>query len=164
VYSASSQLYANALKKQFSLISTTVTSSTNNTRPPCKKQAAIINYNSDQSSPDAHPSTPAVTKSPNTQCYSKSPTATTTPNNYAKELLSIKKEISKLKALITTAVEQFKTAIKTLTATPWSSMSSKMDTDVEASMEQKTHNQNPTDFVSLIQDLKYEIATIVTKL
>jgi len=78
--------------------------------------------------------------------------------------LSIKKEISKLKALITTAVEQFKTAIKTLTATPWSSMSSKMDTDVEASMEQKTHNQNPTDFVSLIQDLKYEIATIVTKL
>jgi len=101
-------------------------------------------------------SAPAETKS-------KSSTATTTTNNYANKFLSIKKEISDLKALLTTVVEQFKEAIASLTATPRSS-ANEMDTDTEASMDPKANNQHPSDFTDLIQDLKYEIATIVTEL
>jgi len=86
-----------------------------------------------------------------------------TTNNYANKFLSIKKEISDLKALLTTVVEEFKLAITSLTATPRSSANNEMDTDAEDSMEPKDNNQNPTNYVGLIQDLKYEIATIITE-
>jgi len=88
----------------------------------------------------------------------------TNNNDYAKELLSIKTEINALRQMISDAVEQFKTAIESFTATPQSPKSSDMDTDVEASPEPKDKDQNPiTQLADLIQDLKYDIATIVTE-
>jgi len=67
--------------------------------------------------------------------------------------------------MITEAVEQFKTTIATL-ATTTRSFSSNMDTDatgVEESIEHHTKTQTQLEFADLIQDLKLEIATIVTE-
>jgi len=71
-------------------------------------------------------------------------------------------EINALKAMITTAIEQFKTAIATFTAQPRSQSSYDMDTDVDNSTEHH-HHQPQLDLAAFIQDLKYEIATIVTE-
>jgi len=81
---------------------------------------------------------------------------TTTNTAYATELLEIKSEINALKALITTAVEQFKTAVASF-ATPRSPPSTAMDTEVEESPEHHNQNQTQIDLVAVIQDLKNEI-------
>ncbi len=83
---------------------------------------------------------------------------------YAMELLAIKMEINALKAMITTAIEQFKTAIASFKATPQSLPSNTMDTEVRASTEQHHQHQPPIDLAAFIQDLKYEVATIITEL
>jgi len=49
VYSASSKSYADALKQQFSLASTATTATVDNKCPPRKRQVAIIDYDSDNS-------------------------------------------------------------------------------------------------------------------
>jgi len=49
VYSTMCHSYADILKKQFSLISTSTTSATHNNQPPRKQQATIIDYDLDQS-------------------------------------------------------------------------------------------------------------------
>jgi len=80
------------------------------------------------------------------------------------ELLAIKMEINALKAIITTAVEQFKTVIATFNANPRSQSSNDMDTNVDNLTEHHHHHQPPLDLAAFIQDLKYKIATIVTEL
>jgi len=65
--------------------------------------------------------------------------------------------------MISTAVEQFKTAIATFTAQPCSQSSHDMETDVDNSTAYH-HHQPQLDLAGFIQDLKYEIATIVTEL
>jgi len=49
VFSATSTTYADILKKQFSLNPTTTTDNTTNNRPPRKRQATRLDYDSDQS-------------------------------------------------------------------------------------------------------------------
>jgi len=102
-----------------------------------------------------------VTTTTNSQ--SNLPPTTVTNHDYATELLSIKMEINTPKTLITDAVDQFKTAIASL-ATTTNSQSSNMDTDVHESMKHQNNNQNPVNLAALIQDLKYEIATIITEM
>jgi len=85
-------------------------------------------------------------------------------NDYANELLSIKKEISDLKALITTAVEQFTTAIKVLTATPLSLTTSEMETEVDQSIVPHNPTLNSPDLSAIINDLKHELAAFVNKM
>jgi len=118
----------------------------------------IIDYDLDQSLQAAL----VVTMSPSNQCHSNSPKATTTTNESAKELLSIKKEISDLKALITTAMEQFRAAIKSLSAPPQSSKSNMMDTEVDQSTA--THNPptlNSPNLSAIITELKHGLAAFV---
>jgi len=162
VYSATSQSYADILKKQFSLASTATTPMTANNRPPRKRQAAIIDYDSDQSA-EAPPHTTATKNSTSNSNNPPPLTATTTTTDYATELLLLKTEINALKTLITSAVEQFKTAIASFPVATQSPPSSAMDTDVEESMEHHTKTQTQLEFADLIQDLKLEIATIVTE-
>jgi len=166
VFSASSRSYADALKKQFSLVLTAAHSTTDHTRPPRKRQAVIIDYNLDQLSSAANPSTPADKKSPSPyDHHSNSPTATTTTTDYANGLLSIKKEISDLKTLITTVVEQFTTAIKSLHATS-SSPSPSNDMDTEVNQPTAPHNPTPNspDLSAIINELKHKLATFVIKM
>ena len=64
--------------------------------------------------------------------------------------------------MLTTAVEQFKTAIATL-ATNKPQRSDAMDTEVETSSKHHNTTKNTTDLADVIQDLKYELATIITE-
>jgi len=164
VYSATTRTYADILKQQFSLAPNAAVTDTANNRPPRKRQASIIDYDSDTpnehtSLSAANPSISVELKSPNTQCHSNSPSATTTITDYANELVSIKKEISDLTALIKTAMEQFTTAIKVLTATPPSTTA--MDTEVAQSHEPHHPTPPEPDLSALISDLKHELAAFV---
>jgi len=161
MYSATSQSYADILKKQFSLASTATTPTTVNNRPPRKRQAAIIDYDSDQSA-DAQPPT-TVGKNSSISNNSQPSTATNTSTDYASEILSLKTEINALKLLLTSAVEQFKTAIASSPVATQSPSSNAMDTDVDASTEHPTKTQIQREFADLLSDLKFEIATIVTE-
>jgi len=69
-------------------------------------------------------------------------------------------EINALKLLITSTVEQFKTAIASSPVTTQSPPSNAMDTNVDSSMENHTKTQIQIEFADLIQDLKLEMATI----
>jgi len=165
VYSASSLSYADVLKKQFSIASNATTTNADHNRPPRKRHAAsIIDYDSDTSL-DAPASNKTVNNLTSNQNNSQPANAATTNHEYTAELQSIKTELTALKAMITEAVEQFKTTIATLATTP-RSFSSNMDTDatgVDESIEHHTKTQTQLEFADLIQDLKLEIATIVTE-
>ena len=164
VYLASSKSYADVLKKQFSHTPNSTTTATDTSRPPRKRQAAVIDYDSD-SSTHATETTMSTNSNGSTQSNTKQPTANTTSNESAAELLSIKQELTALRTMITTAVEQFKAAIATLaTATPTQSpMSTAMDTEVDTSTMHHHNTKTNTDLADVIQDLKYEIATIITE-
>jgi len=166
VYSALSRTYADVLKKQFSTASPSTTTTDHN-RPPRKRQAALIDYDSDQSA-ETPSFTQAVANSNENHHHSKKTTATTTNNNYATELLSIKTEINELKKLITEAVGQFKAAIESFTATPRLPISNDMDTDVEERMAPTANNQNTKETTpeisELITELKNDIATIAVEM
>jgi len=165
VYSASSLSYADVLKKQFSIASNATTTNADHNRPPRKRHAAsIIDYDSDTSL-DAPASNKTVNNLTSNQNNSQPANAATTNHEYTAELQTIKTELTALKAMITEAVEQFKTTIATL-ATTTRSFSSNMDTDatgVDESIEHHTKTQTQLEFADLIQDLKLEIATIVTE-
>jgi len=88
--------------------------------------------------------------------------AITQNQDYATKLQSIKMEINALKAMISNAVAQFKTAITSVTA-PWPQFSD-MDTDVADSKANYNNNPKSADLGALIQDLKYKITTIITEM
>jgi len=162
VYSASSQSYADALKKQYSLLSNATTHDNDNSRPPRKRQAAVIDYDSDTST-DA---TTATTSNNSNGSNQNKVThhADNKPNTeYATELLSIKQELAELRTMITTAADQFKQAIAALAtnATNQSQSSHAMDTEVETSQPTHHKTKNTTDLADVIQDLKYELAQII---
>jgi len=102
----------------------------------------------------------------NSSTQSTSKHNTDISKEYATELVSIKQELTELRTMITMAVEQFKTAIATLatTTTTQSQLSNAMDTEVNTSMKHHHKTTNTTDLAEVIQDLKYELATIITKM
>ncbi len=159
VHTVVGQTYANILKKQFSLAPDLTMTATTNMRPPRKRQATIIDYDSDQST--------ETVKNDTTHDHStRTMTPTNTTNNttdYAKELLSLKADIESLRTTITTAVAQMKEAIKVLLDTPRKPESNAMDAEAETPSDTATQHQTQLDLPSLIADLKNEIATIVTK-
>ncbi len=166
VYSASSKSYADVLKKQFSLAPNESNSTTDTTRPPRKRQAAsIIDYDSDTST--AATSTTSTVTAATTAQSNSNPTTTITPtpnSTYATELQSIKMEISALKQMIADVVAQFKLAVASASAT--APQPPPRETNTEAINHQvvnNKHNPPPTEFGDLIQDLKYEFATIITE-
>jgi len=71
-----------------------------------------------------------------------------TNNGYATELQSLKNEISQLKTIITTAMEQIKQALASLPMPSPPTESNVMDTDVKQNMSSKpkpaTNNPPPT--------------------
>jgi len=166
VYSESSKTYADVLKQQFSLASNAPAAAADNKRPPRKRQAAIIDYDSDTST-DAPTTTTVANNNGSNQITAKSNDDSNSPRADAiGELAMIKQELAALRTMITTAVEQFKTALATL-ATPnptQSQSSSAMDTEVDTAMNRHHTTQNNADLVEVIQDLKYELATIITEM
>ena len=164
VFSAASLSYADALKKHFSLASPTAQSTNDNTQPPRKRQAAVIDYDSDQSSPATASSTPNKQQSTNPHNrHVNSPPATTATNiDYANELASIKQEINELKALIANVAEQFTTAIASLPAPSSSPPSSNdMDTTIEQPAALPIPTLTSPDLTAIINELKHELADFI---
>jgi len=159
-FSATSVTYADILKKQFSISPTTTTNNTINNRPPRKRQATLLDYDSDQSL-DSPQSTTTISTTTGTATSSS---ATSTSVAYKKELVSLKTEINSLRILITTAVEQFTTALATRekqkheTAAPPALESCAMETDADNSVV-----TTPV-LLELIAELKHDIATIATEM
>ncbi len=145
-YSAASKTYADILKQQFSRAPTQNTTDTNHNRPPRKRQATLLDYDSDQSADPPISATP----SNSTPCPLPSPSTKAPPVDYAAELLLLKNEIKELRNVLTTTVEQIKTEIASIRTAPMSNM----ETD-EANAEDTT-----IDFPAIIADLKHDIATI----
>jgi len=114
VHTVTSCTYTNILKQQFSLDSNATMKDMANNHPPCKRQATIIDYDSDQSTelaaathqPPNNPQPSHVTPLPDS--HQKDSSTVTIMVNYNAKLLSIKKEINSLWTIITMAVEQIK--------------------------------------------------------
>jgi len=159
VYLASSKTYADALKKQFSLDPNATLNATDNTRPPRKRQAAVIDYDSNAST-NANDATSSITNNGNTQSTTQyhghnSSTA------YASEILSLRKEINDLKSLITSAVEQFKTATAVSPVNTQAPPSNTMDTAVDSSMAIKSEiAELKTMLTTAVEQFKSEIASL----
>ncbi len=172
VYSKASQSYAEVLKKQFSLSSTPATATTDNNRPPRKRQATIIDYDSDYSAAAA--STPNVPLMNPTTCHSTPATtlSATSPNVQISDLLSLKTEIAQLKSTLLNAVEQIVKVVESLrvthqeppnvTDTEVGKSTYTVDNSTEhTNMETETENPPATtpDLSELIAGLKHDIAT-----
>jgi len=157
VYTTTSQTYADILKKKFSLQTTPQIQTETNNRPPRKRPAKILDYDSDQSTeypPLACPTVSASSSTPNPPASTQQPPATTPPE-YAKDLASLKHEISQLKEIITTAVTQIKQAFESFPVTPCHNEPSAMDTTTTTG-----DNPKPLELPEIIRDLKNDIAAI----
>jgi len=149
VFSQTCLTYADILKKQFSLAPPTPTTAAINNRPPRKRQATIIDYDSDQSAE----STPVPQSTSNIGTSTPLSSTTTTMVDYAAELASLRTDLNSLRSLITTAVEQLKTEIASLLVTP---ASSNMETETD---EVEPPTATTPALSDLIADLKHDIAT-----
>jgi len=149
MHTEASRSYADILKQQFSLAPNATNTSTAHNRPPRKRQATQLDYDSDQST---------EASSTTTTTGLKKPSAATTNDktvDYAAELAALKTDLQSLRTLITNAVEQLKTEIASLHATP---ATNKMETDTD-----KSTTTTP-DLSDLIADLKSDIATTTIKM
>jgi len=171
VYSATNQMYADILKKQFSLASNQSTMTTENNRPPRKRQATILDYATDPLAeyPSLAPTTTLHTISTAGNQSPNPPPTSMSHQNYATDLLSLKSEINQLKQIIAQAVEKITTAIKSLHATDRNVTSTDMETDATPTITNDTTtaplnlHSNQLDLPAIIQELKTEIATITTE-
>jgi len=158
-YTMTSRTYADILKQQFSIEPTTATTTPDNTRPPRKRQATVIDYDSE---PESQPTTVTIASSTSTTTSSASyntsaPPSTSLITNYANDLQSLKNEIQALRTMLTQTVEQIKAdiaSIRTIAALPTESSTVRnMETDVEPT------TVTPPDLSDLIAGLKQDIAT-----
>jgi len=131
-------------------------------KPPRKRQASFLDYDSDQSTEltTAPPVTRATTSSDTTTNNSITH-ATTTPA-FAMELSSLQKELLQLKEVIAMAVTQIKEAIATLLIPQCTHATYDTTTDADQNMESATPAEHltPLDIQSFITDLKHELATL----
>jgi len=109
VYSTTSHTYAEILKQKISLEATPTAPANVNNRSPRKRQATMIDYDSDGSTAStAIAAVPNISSNP-TVTSTNAPTAPSI--DYATEIASLKAEILSLRTIITEAVEQFKSAV-----------------------------------------------------
>jgi len=151
--SESSKTYADILKQQFSLATTSPPDTTNN-RPPRKRQAAaILDYDSDSADAPASAAPTVMNQSSNGLNTPAQPT----PIDYAAEMRALKQEIADLRSLVTSAVAQLKDAIASLPTSHQTSDA--MDTD----NAQPSHNpcHSVLEIQDCVNDLKHDIATFV---
>jgi len=165
IYTEASRSYADILKQQFSLDSTAVMANTANNRPPRKRQATQLDYDSDQL---ADYTLPTTTVRPNPSNAIQTSHATTrmtesTQNATSLELLTIKDEIKQLKTIIAMAVAQITKALESLPTNNHTSPSNdEMDMDAtppQPDPKNATDPNTPTtfDLLAIINKLKTEI-------
>jgi len=159
--SMSSQSYADILKKQFSLSLPSTPLDASNNQPPRKRQAAIIDYDSDHGMGSL--ATTVASTATNNSCKLATPSASTITVDYAAELQLIKTELASLCTLITSAVNQMKTATESLkTSHPSPAWAMEIEADKPIAANHPSHL--PTELHDIVTDLKYKIATIVIEM
>jgi len=156
IYSKTSMTYADILKKNFSTTSIPTPETTTNIRPPRKRQAALIDYDSDGST------APTVTTDASTATSPMvaPPPAQADATKYAADVAALKSKIASLRTLITSAVEEIKNAILSM-CTECTSMPTSTATDDDHPMAMQPSQQPLLELQDVIHDLKHEIATIV---
>jgi len=104
-----------------------------NNWPPCKWQATILDYDSDQSTEYPPLLKPLATNATSTNCHNNpaTPKTNTAPTMYATELLQLKEEISQLKIIITAAVKQITQAIASFSDTSHPPTPNAMDIEAD---------------------------------
>jgi len=162
VYTSKTHTYADILKKQFSLAPNSTEMTAISSKPPRKRQASFLDYDSDQSTEltTAPPVTRATTSSDTTTNNSITH-ATTTPA-FTMELSLLQKELLQLKEVIAMAVTQIKEAIATLLIPQCTNATYDTTTEADQNMESATPAEHltPLDIQSFITDLKHELATL----
>jgi len=135
---------------------------TNTNRPPRKRQATVIDYDSDMA--DSPTITTAVAPISNNNNSTPSSNNSNLPNmatpiDYVTELLLLKSKIQALWTLLTATIEQIKNKIVAI-CTPQASGA--METKVPHPPNTPQHHHAPsTKISSLMHDLQQEIATFV---
>ncbi len=163
VYTATSKTYADILKQQFSLTTNPTTDNGNN-RPPRKRQAMLLDYDSDQSAeyPPLPKSSTSHATSNNRHNNPTTQATETVPTTYATDLLQLKEEINQLKTLIVTAVEQITAAIASFQKIPNPSSPNAMDIDADYKSLDNPPTSNEThcetiEISDAIQELQLEL-------
>jgi len=108
--------YADILKKQFSMDTKINATDANHNRPPRKRHASFLDYGAAQSN-EYPPLVPKASNNPSATVSATTTHVTTTTVDYAAELQLIKTELASLRTLITSAVEQMKRAVESITTT-----------------------------------------------
>jgi len=181
VYTAAGQSYADILKKQFSVASDSTTTTTN-LRPPKKRQATVIDYDSDQSADatpfakQANPQKPTATdpgyatelsslKTEISQLKVIITTAVPAPNtkvDYAAELQTIKTELATLRNLVTSAVEQMTRVVAPIT--PHTSPAPVREMEIDDDHPKDRSKETTSAISDLISELKNDIANIASEM
>jgi len=86
----------------------------NHNRPPCKRHASFLDYEAEQST-EYPPLVPKAPNNPSANVSATTTNVTTTTVDYAAELQLIKMELASLRTLITSAIEQMKRAVDSIT-------------------------------------------------
>jgi len=161
VHTETGRTYAEILKQQFSVNPTETTMNTNINRPPRKRQATVIDYDSDTAESQTIPTAVAPTTHNSNSTPSSNNSnlpSTATPINFATELLSLKNEIQALRTLLTDTVEQIKNEIAAIHSPASGAMEIE---DTHPKNTSQHHHAPSTEISSLMQDLRQEIATFV---
>jgi len=164
VFTKMSQTYADVFKKQFSISSNATVATATNNRPPRKRQATLLDYDSDRST-ESHNPTQVPIQSISSNSSSTSTATTMTQNAYATELLSIKHEIAQLKTTLATAMEQILKVVESFHVGP--SKSDAMDMDTQHSTPPQAlpaPHPRQLDLPAIISELKNEINTIQSEM
>jgi len=160
VHTETGRTYAEILKQQFSLNPTETTMNTNTNRPPRKRQATVIDYDSDTAESQTIPTAAAPTTHHSNVSATTVPAPLTTVD-YAAELQSIKMELAALRTLVNSAVEQMKSAVESFTThTPVPAR--EMETEDDHANDHST--ATTAELSDLITELKNDIATIGTEM
>jgi len=161
VYTTTTHTYADILKQQFSLAPNSMLTTTTSSKPPCKQQATLLDYDSDQLT--EFTSTPTTNPSTGTGTTTNNPTTPVTPIPvFATELMSLKNELTQLKEVIATAVMWIKDAITALLDTNQTTTSYDTTTDADQTMDSApaADQLTPLNIQSFITDLKHKLATL----
>jgi len=162
VYTTTTHSYADILKKQFSLAPNSTEMTPTSNKPLRKRQASLLDYDSDQSSEFASsPSTNQAASHNATTANQQTNSLPPTPV-IATELQSIKNDLAQLKDVIAMAVTQIKDVIAALLVPNCTTATYNTTTDADQPMDSAhdAENLTPLDLQSFISDLKQEIATL----
>ena len=162
VHTTTSRTYADILKQQYSLAPTTNATTNDHNRPPRKRQAAKLDYDSDQST-EFQATPPANnTNNSNGTTTNTSTTPATQISSFATDMVSIKHELAQLKEVIALAVTQMKDAIAALLDAKGNASSPATTPDADQPMDSASTAEHltPLDLQSFISELKHELATL----